>query len=123
MDYSIPNSIKYRTPTYIHSHPTELPIENFFTQTMESRIQMLEQDIIQTITSIYNYLKNISTSSEVLDFYMSTHNGQRRNLNASGKVKMILDSFKNAKSKLQSLQDIQTKNNTIKDINNTVNDF
>lgn len=123
MDYSIPASIKYNSPIYIHSHPTELPIENFFMQTMESRIQMLEQDMIQTITSIYNYLRNISTSSEVINFYLNTHTPQGRRLNNNTNVQNIINSFKDAKNKLQNLAKIQSENNVSKQVNSTVENF
>lgn len=123
MDYSIPASIKYNTPIYIHSHPTELPIENFFMQNLEPRIQLLEQDMIQTITTIYNYLRNISTSSEVMSFYMNTHNSQGRRLNNNTNVQNIINSFKDAKSKLQNLAKIQSENNVSKQVNNAVENF
>lgn len=123
MDYSIPSSIKYHTPIYIHSHPTELPIENFFMQNLEPRIQLLEQDMIQTITSIYNYLRNISTSSEVTSFYMNTHTSQGRRLNNNTNVQNIINSFKDAKSKLQNLSKIQSENNVSKQVNSAVENF
>lgn len=116
---SIPSTIKYHTPVYIHSHHTTLDSNNAINNIIGMKAQTLLEEEKSLITRIASYLRDRSVNNPaVMKFYMDTHDGHTRKTNSE--AQKLIDSFKDFRTKLLEIKKAQDKNRTISTTNTKV---
>jgi hypothetical protein len=119
---AIPNHIKYHTPTYIHSHPTDLNSDKAIEALLVQRAHNIASNIKTHLDNVITYLKSNSVDNPtIMNFYTDTHNGHTRKMSTKG-LKLI-NEFANFRQQLSQIKSIQDKNHTVSRINKSVNEF
>lgn len=103
--YTVPDSIKYRTPIYIHSHRTPLNTDQAVQRILVQRAQNDLTAEVEHIKSVISTLKSISMNPTVQQFYHDTHSGHTRI--HSKKTQSLINNFEKARLELIKLKNDQ----------------